>query len=96
MSAILFILLILGGTALLSWPLGAAMQWAMDPPADSGPLRQRLDRMFLAAGGAPSAQPQDWKRYLVAMLVFNLVMFMVSFTFMALQQHLPLNPDGKG
>ncbi|MGE0493886.1 MAG: potassium-transporting ATPase subunit KdpA [Vulcanimicrobiota bacterium] len=96
MNAILFILLIVGGTALLSWPLGAAMHWAMDPGIDSGPLRQRLDRLFLAVAGEPGRQQQDWKRYLVAMLAFNLVMFVVSFTFMTLQQHLPLNPDGKG
>ena len=33
---------------------------------------------------------------MVAMLVFNVVMFVVSFAILALQQYLPLNPDGKG
>jgi K+-transporting ATPase ATPase A chain len=33
---------------------------------------------------------------MVAMLAFNAVMFAVSFVIMATQQHLPLNPDGKG
>ena len=29
--AILFVVFIVGGTALLSWPLGRYMKWAMDP-----------------------------------------------------------------
>jgi K+-transporting ATPase ATPase A chain len=33
---------------------------------------------------------------MVAMLVFNIVMFVVSFSILALQQYLPLNPDGMG
>ena len=33
---------------------------------------------------------------MVAMLVFNLVMFVVTFGILALQQYLPLNPDGMG
>jgi K+-transporting ATPase ATPase A chain len=94
MSAILFILLIVGGTALLSWPLGRYMKWAMDPGADAGPGRRRLDRWFQKIAGRLGSEAQGWKRYMVALLVFNVVMFLVSFAFMALQQHLPLNPDG--
>ena len=30
------------------------------------------------------------------MLVFNVVLFVVSYGVMALQQHLPLDPDGMG
>jgi K+-transporting ATPase ATPase A chain len=33
---------------------------------------------------------------MIAMLVFNAVMFVVSFSILALQQYLPLNPDGMG
>ena len=32
---------------------------------------------------------------MVSMLIFNVVMFVVSFGILALQQYLPLNPDGK-
>jgi potassium-transporting ATPase potassium-binding subunit len=91
MNAILFITLILGGTALLSWPLGRYMKWVMDPDKPNG-----FDRLFHRFGGRYSNEPQNWKQYCVAMLVFNVLMFVVSFGFMALQQRLVLNPDGKG
>jgi K+-transporting ATPase ATPase A chain len=89
MDAILFIVFIVGGTALLSWPLGRYMKWAMDPAAPG-----RFTRVFEALGGPPARAAQDWKRYMLAVLVFNVLMFVVSFGIMALQQHLPFNPDG--
>jgi potassium-transporting ATPase potassium-binding subunit len=90
--AILFVVLIVGGTALLSWPLGRCMKWAMDPD----PSEQRASaftRLFQTFGGAVARTPQDWKRYMLAMLAFNVVMFVVTFGILALQQYLPLNPD---
>jgi K+-transporting ATPase ATPase A chain len=90
--AILFVVLIVGGTALLSWPLGRYMTWAMDP----NPSEHRagsFTRLFQACGGAVARTPQDWKRYMLAMLAFNVVMFVVTFGILALQQYLPLNPD---
>ncbi len=97
-----------GGTALLSWPLGRYMHWAMDSQ-DSGDdnllihLKQkavgvvaaRFDRLFHFLGGRLTAESQNWKQYMVSLLVFNVIMFIVSFGIMALQQHLPLNPDGQ-
>jgi len=94
MDAILLIILILGGTACLSWPLGRYMRWAMDPTSPSG-LAGRFDRLFHAFGGRLCRDVQDWKRYTFALLAFNVVMFVVAFAFLALQQWLPLNPDGK-
>jgi K+-transporting ATPase ATPase A chain len=87
MDILLFVVLIAGGTALLSWPLGRYMHWTMDP---AGPGA----RLFARVGGAAARAPQDWKQYLLALLAFNVPMFVVSFGIMALQQHLPLNPDG--
>ncbi len=95
MEAVAFVTLIVGGTALLSWPLGHYMKWAVDP-AGPGPRRQSLERIFTAIAGPGGRSQQGWKQYALTMLVFNVVMFVVSFAFMALQQHLPLNPDGKG
>lgn len=96
MTAFVFVLLIVGGTAALSWPLGQYMKWAMDPLAGAGPRRHALDRLFERVAGRLSRESQGWKKYIVAMLAFNMVMFVVSFGFMALQQHLPLNPDDMG
>ncbi|NDW05691.1 potassium-transporting ATPase subunit KdpA [Jiella pacifica] len=94
-QSILFVVLVVGGTALISWPLGRYMKWAMDPgDPSSGPAGWK-DRAFRAVGGPLTAQDQTWKRYMVAMLAFNVVMFVVVYGFLALQQYLPLNPDGK-
>ncbi|AZO01227.1 potassium-transporting ATPase subunit A [Mesorhizobium sp. M9A.F.Ca.ET.002.03.1.2] len=90
----LFVVFIVGGTALLSWPLGRYMKWAMDPDAPDVGAAGRFNGIFRAFGGSITRAQQDWQRYLVAMLVFNVVMFVVSFGILALQQHLPLNPDG--
>jgi potassium-transporting ATPase potassium-binding subunit len=94
--AILFVVLIVGTTALLSWPLGSYMKWAMDPDAPDAGAAGRFTRAFKRIGGRLADNGQDWKRYIVAMLIFNVVMFVVSYAIMALQQYLPLNPDGKG
>ncbi len=95
MNAVTLILWIVGGTALLSWPLGRYMKWAMDPEPTDG-HGAWFDGLFQLMGGRFTRRSQTWKSYLVTMLVFNTLMFVVSYGFMAFQQHLPLNPDGKG
>ncbi|RBO53390.1 potassium-transporting ATPase subunit A [Rhodovulum sp. BSW8] len=91
MDHISVILFIVGGTALLSLPLGAYMKWAMDPTPGQA---NRWTGLFQSIGGASA--DQDWKRYLVTLLVFNVIMFTVTFAILALQQWLPLNPDDRG
>ncbi len=95
MNAILFVAFIVGGTALLSWPLGRYMKWAMDP-APTGTGAAGWTRTFQGVGGPLARKPQDWKQYMIALLVFNTLMFVVVFAILALQQYLPLNPDGMG
>ena len=94
--AILFVVVIIGGTMLVSWPLGRYMKWAMDPDAPELGAAGRFTWVFRLFGGAVARASQDWKAYMVAMLVFNVVMFVVTFGILALQQYLPLNPDGMG
>jgi K+-transporting ATPase ATPase A chain len=89
-TAIFFVVLIVGGTALLSWPLGRYMRWAMDPTTDNV-----WTRTFGAIGGSLARKEQNWKQYLLALLAFNAVSFTVTFLILALQQYLPFNPDGK-
>lgn len=95
LEAILFVAVILGATAILSIPVGRYMRWAMDPLPDSG-RGQSWARLFERVGGGAARKEQGWKSYLLTMLVFNVVMFAVTFTVLATQQFLPLNPDGKG
>jgi K+-transporting ATPase ATPase A chain len=94
LDALLFVTLIVGGTAVLSWPLGRYMKWAMDPAAPEAGAAGRFTHAFQAFGGTAARVPQDWKQYMIAMLAFNVLMFVVSFGIMALQQYLPFNPDG--
>ena len=91
MENLLIVALVIGGTAALSWPLGAWMKRAMDPAPD-----QLTGWTALFAKVSGTAEEQDWKRYLVTMLIFNTIMFTVTFAVLALQPYLPLNPDGMG
>ncbi len=88
LNAILTVILIVGGTALLSWPLGTYMAKLF------GGQFSRADGLFArVVGGAPA---QNWKQYSIALLAFNAVMFVFVFGLLALQHLLPLNPDGQG
>ncbi len=94
MTALVFVVVIVGGSALLSWPLGHYMKWALDPGDGAGARRGKLERLFQTIAGRAGRGQQDWRQYVLTMLAFNVVMFVVGFAILALQQHLPLNPDG--
>ncbi len=94
--SIFFIILILGGTALLSWPLGRAMTYAMNSPEKENGFRYGIESIFKRLGGETIARGQDWKQYTLSMLLFNAAMFAAAFAVLYLQPLLPLNPDGKG
>jgi K+-transporting ATPase ATPase A chain len=93
-QSILYVIFIVGGTALISWPLGRYMTWAMDPAVNAG-AADRFTKLFQVIGGGRSSSQQDWKQYMLSMLAFNLVMFVITYSILAFQQYLPLNPDGK-
>lgn len=94
--SIIFITLILGTAVLLSWPLGKAMTWAMNPGGKVGGLRNGAEKLFEKAGGKAITGEQTWKEYALSLLLFNAFMFIVVYAILAMQQGLPLNPDGKG
>jgi potassium-transporting ATPase potassium-binding subunit len=81
MNTILNLLLVVGGTAALSWPLGRYLSHVMQH--GKTPLSRGLET-------------QSWKPYLASMLVFNSLIFMVCFGILFTQQWLPLNPDARG
>ncbi len=89
-------ILFLGTAMLLSWPLGKALAWAMNPGNQLDPVHGALEKCFEGIVGREIAGPQNWRGYVGAMLLFNAVMFLGVFALLALQQILPLNPDGKG
>ncbi|HWR00595.1 MAG TPA: potassium-transporting ATPase subunit KdpA [Chlorobaculum sp.] len=92
--SILMLLLLLAAPVLLSWPLGRYMTEVLNPSAKSGDGRMAI--LLKTTGGRMLNEEQDWKGYLVSMLIFNAVMFGAVAVMLALQQSLPLNPDGKG
>ena len=91
-TSILLVVLIVGGTALLSWPMGQYLAKAMNPATSAG----RATALFQGISGSIGRTEQDWKQYVFALLAFNAVMFTVVFVLQALQQYLPLNPDRMG
>src|SRR5216683_2783106 len=90
MSLWLLPLLIVGVSVVLSIPVGLYLAWIADGRYHApGWLRwfeQRLD-----------TGPQNWKQYAVSLLLFNTVMFVITFVLLAVQPYAPefLNPDGK-
>jgi len=93
---ILTLLLVLLPAGLLSWPLGKYLFRVMEPPAAYESRMGRVNRCWIRLGGSALREEQTWKRYLIALLIFNAAMFALCFAVLAMQQHLPLNPDGKG
>ena len=49
--AILFVVLIVGTTIVLSWPLGRYMKWAMDPEAPDAGTAGAFTKAFKRIGG---------------------------------------------
>jgi K+-transporting ATPase ATPase A chain len=81
-------ILIVLTTVVLSVPVGFYLARIMDgryrAPGWLRWLEQRLD-----------TGPQTWKQYVVALLLFNTVMFIFGYIVLSLQPVLPLNPDDK-
>jgi potassium-transporting ATPase potassium-binding subunit len=88
--SIVFIVIILGGAMLLSWPMGRYMAAVLHAPVRAKSRFGFVDRL----GG--KFEEQDWKGYCMSLLLFNAVMFLSVYAVLALQQFLPFNPDGKG
>ena len=81
-------ILIVLTTVLLSVPVGFYLAWVMDG-------RYHAPRWLRWFEGRLDTGPQNWKQYAVALLLFNALMFVVAFAFLAAQPYTPLNPDGK-
>jgi K+-transporting ATPase ATPase A chain len=81
---LLLFLLVLG---LLAWPLGQLLARLIEGELPR-PL-QRLERLCLGA----ATEEMDWRRYTLAILVFNLLGGALLFVLLLLQGLLPLNPQ---
>src|SRR5580658_4403618 len=82
-------ILILVTAIAVSIPLSRYMAWIMDG-------RYRAPRFLRWFESRLDSGPQDWKQYTVALLVFNVVLFVFGFVMLCLQPIAPLNPLGRG
>src|SRR5581483_8529497 len=96
-SDILQMVIVLALLMAIVYPLGRYMAavfmfhrtW-LDPALD--PIEHAIYRIC----GVDPSKGMGWRGYVVAMLVTNLVMFVILLIVMELQTLLPLNPDGMG
>src|SRR5262245_35623339 len=73
------------------------MARVLDPPA--GRAGRGIDVLPMTLGrllGLREPASMDWKQYAVALLAFNVALFVLTFGLLYAQQDLPWNPDGKG
>src|SRR5215471_863946 len=60
------------------------------------PVLDPVDNTIYKISGVNPNQGQRWPAYVKSMLVVNLVMWVMLFVILEVQQLLPLNPDGMG
>src|SRR6202167_840633 len=81
--------LLLATAVVLSIPLSAYFAWLMDGKYRA-PRPLRMIENLLDTG------PQDWKQYVLALVVFSVALFVFGFVVLSLQPLAPLNPRGLG
>src|SRR5665811_1154011 len=58
------------------------------------PILGPVERGIYRVSGIKSDAEQTWKKYLIAVLLFNLAGFLLLYGILRAQGHLPLNPQG--
>jgi K+-transporting ATPase ATPase A chain len=80
---------------LLVMPLGALMARVYQGERTFlHPILQPAERLIYRLIGTSPAEEMDWKRYAIAMLLFNLCGLLMVYLWQRLQGILPLNPQG--
>ncbi|MGF6443841.1 potassium-transporting ATPase subunit KdpA [Paraburkholderia youngii] len=82
-------LLILVTAIAVSIPLSRYMTWIMDG-------HYRAPRFLRWFEAKLDSGAQDWKQYTIALLIFNVALFVFGFVVLSLQPLMPLNPLGRG
>jgi K+-transporting ATPase ATPase A chain len=78
-------------------PLGAYMALVFaDTPNRITRIGAPLERLLYRIAGIRADEDMDWKRYALAMLVFNVAGLLFVYLLQRMQQWLPLNPQGFG
>src|SRR5258708_4142422 len=86
---VLFVIMVL-----LAIPLGKYMGKVYEGERTwLDPVLNPLDKLFYKLGGVNPQKQMTWKEHLVAMLLINLVWFILAMLILMNQGWLPLNPD---
>ena len=94
-NSVLQLLFYMAVLALLAKPLGAFMAAVYEGQRTFlSPVLGPVERLIYRFAGVDARSESNWKRYLAALLVFNLVGFVVVYLLQRLQGVLPLNPQG--
>ncbi|TAM48391.1 MAG: potassium-transporting ATPase subunit KdpA [Acidobacteria bacterium] len=92
-AAAVQLVLYLGVLLALAKPLGIYMARAYEGrPMILGPVLGPVERFLYRIAGVKADDEMDWKRYALAMLLFNFVGFLLLYALQRLQGGLPLNP----
>jgi K+-transporting ATPase ATPase A chain len=91
--AVVQLLIYLGVILALAKPLGIYMARVYEGrPCGIDRVLGPVERFLYRISGVKSGEEMDWKRYAVAMLVFNFVGFVLLYALQRLQGALPANP----
>jgi K+-transporting ATPase ATPase A chain len=81
--------LLIATAIVCSIPISAYFAWLMDG-------KYRAPRWLKWFEELLNTGPQDWKQYTLALVVFNIALFVFGFVVLSLQPIAPLNPRGLG
>lgn len=94
-AEILGVLLMFGGALVIGLPLGkyiarvyAGEKTLLDP------VMNPLEKLLFRFSGINASKEMNWKQHMAAMLVINMVWFLLGMFVLMNQSWLPLNPDG--
>jgi potassium-transporting ATPase potassium-binding subunit len=91
------ILVFMAVIAALAVPFGAYMARVFSGERTLlSPLLVPVEKLFYRLSGVDETREQNWVTYTVAMLLFNIVCFVLLYVFLRLQNYLPFNPQGMG
>src|ERR1700689_5828829 len=76
-------------TIITAIPLSRYMTTIMDGKYDPPRLFRWFEKKV-------DSGPQSWKQYTVALLIFNVVLFVYGYIILSIQPWMPLNPRGLG
>jgi K+-transporting ATPase ATPase A chain len=85
----LFPILAIGVPVVLSIPLSRYLAWIMDGHYQAPKFLKWFETRV-------NSGPMNWKQYTLALLIFNLVLYVFGFIVLSLQPLMPLNPRGLG